>query len=51
MDWKNLVIDHLNHVYNQMCDTLDGLDPELIRLSLGCEPAEDIIAALAEALA
>ncbi len=27
-----------------------GLDPELIRLSLGCEPAEDIIAALAEAL-
>lgn len=28
-----------------------GLDPELIRLSLGCEPAEDIIAELAEALA
>lgn len=28
-----------------------GLDPELIRLSLGCEPAEDIIASLAEALA
>lgn len=27
-----------------------GLNPELIRLSLGCEPAEDIIAALAEAL-
>ncbi len=28
-----------------------GLDAELVRLSLGCEPAEDIIAALAEALA
>jgi cystathionine gamma-synthase len=28
-----------------------GLEPELVRLSLGCEPAEDIIASLAEALA
>jgi cystathionine gamma-synthase len=28
-----------------------GIEPELIRLSLGCEPAEDIIASLAEALA
>ena len=28
-----------------------GLEPELVRLSLGCEPVEDIIAALAEALA
>lgn len=27
-----------------------GLDPELLRLSIGCEPVEDIIAALAEAL-
>jgi len=27
-----------------------GIEPELIRLSLGCEPKEDIIAALAEAL-
>jgi len=27
-----------------------GLEPELIRLSLGCEPAEDIIASLSEAL-
>ncbi|MFI5357530.1 MAG: PLP-dependent transferase [Opitutales bacterium] len=29
----------------------DGLDPELLRLAIGCEPADDIIAALAEALA
>jgi len=29
----------------------NGLNPELLRLSIGCEPAEDIIAALAEALA
>lgn len=28
-----------------------GLHPELLRLSIGCEPAEDIINALAEALA
>lgn len=28
-----------------------GLSPDLLRLSIGCEPAEDIIAALAEALA
>ena len=28
-----------------------GLEPELVRLSLGCESAEDIIASLAEALA
>jgi cystathionine gamma-synthase len=28
-----------------------GLDPDLLRLSVGAEPAEDIIAALAEALA
>ncbi|ATC63605.1 cystathionine beta-lyase/cystathionine gamma-synthase [Nibricoccus aquaticus] len=28
-----------------------GLDPELLRLSIGSEPADDIIAALAEALA
>jgi len=28
-----------------------GLEPELVRLSLGCEPVEDIIATLAEALA
>ena len=28
-----------------------GLHPELMRLSIGCEPAEEIIAALAEALA
>jgi cystathionine gamma-synthase len=28
-----------------------GLDPELLRLSIGAEPADDIIAALAEALA
>jgi len=27
-----------------------GLEPELVRLSLGCEPAEDIIASLSEAL-
>jgi len=27
-----------------------GLDPNLLRLSVGTEPAEDIIAALAEAL-
>lgn len=27
-----------------------GLDPELLRLALGCEPAEDIIATLREAL-
>ncbi len=27
-----------------------GLSPELLRMSIGCEPAEDIIAALAEAL-
>jgi cystathionine gamma-synthase len=27
-----------------------GIEPELVRLSIGCEPAEDIIAALAEAL-
>ncbi len=29
----------------------NGLDPELLRLSIGCEPAEEIIGALAEALA
>jgi cystathionine gamma-synthase len=29
----------------------NGLDPELLRLSIGCEPAEEIIDALAEALA
>lgn len=28
-----------------------GLDPELLRLSVGCEPVDDIIAALDEALA
>jgi cystathionine beta-lyase/cystathionine gamma-synthase len=28
-----------------------GIHPELLRLSIGCEPAEEIIAALAEALA
>jgi cystathionine gamma-synthase len=28
-----------------------GLDPDLLRLSIGIEPAQDIIAALAEALA
>ena len=28
-----------------------GLSPELLRLSIGCEPAGDIVAALAEALA
>lgn len=28
----------------------NGLSPELLRLSIGCEPAEDIIAALDEAL-
>jgi len=28
-----------------------GLDPDLLRLSVGCEPVEEIIAALAEALA
>lgn len=28
-----------------------GISPELLRLSIGCEPADDIIAALAEALA
>ena len=28
-----------------------GLDPELLRLSIGSEPAEEIIAALGEALA
>jgi cystathionine gamma-synthase len=28
-----------------------GLDPELLRLSIGCEPADEIIGALAEALA
>ncbi len=28
-----------------------GIHPELLRLSIGCEPAEDILAALAEALA
>lgn len=28
-----------------------GLSPDLLRLSIGCEPAEEIIAALAEALA
>lgn len=28
-----------------------GIHPELLRLSIGCEPAEDIIGALAEALA
>ena len=28
-----------------------GINPELLRLSIGCEPAEEIIAALAEALA
>jgi cystathionine gamma-synthase len=27
-----------------------GLDPELLRLSIGAEPADDLIAALAEAL-
>lgn len=27
-----------------------GIDPELLRLSVGCEPVEEIIAALAEAL-
>ena len=27
-----------------------GLDPELLRLSIGCEPADEIIAALSEAL-
>lgn len=27
-----------------------GIDPELLRLSVGCEPVDDIIAALAEAL-
>jgi cystathionine gamma-synthase len=33
-------------------DTLhsSGLNPELVRLSIGCEPVEEIIAALAEAL-
>jgi cystathionine gamma-synthase len=30
---------------------LSDLDPDLLRLSVGTEPAEDIIAALAEALA
>jgi cystathionine gamma-synthase len=29
----------------------NGIDPDLLRLSIGTEPAEDIIAALAEALA
>jgi cystathionine gamma-synthase len=29
----------------------NGLSPDLLRLSIGCEPASDIIAALAEALA
>ncbi len=29
----------------------NGLDPELLRLSIGCEPAEDIVEALREALA
>ena len=28
----------------------NGLSPELLRLSIGCEPAADIITALAEAL-
>jgi cystathionine gamma-synthase len=28
-----------------------GIDPELLRLSVGCEPVEEIISALAEALA
>ena len=28
-----------------------GIDPDLLRLSVGTEPAEDIIAALAEAFA
>ena len=28
----------------------NGLSPDLLRLSIGCEPAEQIIAALAEAL-
>jgi cystathionine gamma-synthase len=28
----------------------NGIDPELLRLSIGSEPVEDIIAALAEAL-
>ncbi len=28
----------------------NGIDPDLLRLSVGCEPADDIIAALAEAL-
>lgn len=31
--------------------TASGLDPDLLRLSIGTEPAQDIIAALAEALA
>jgi cystathionine gamma-synthase len=31
--------------------TRNGIDPDLLRLSVGIEPAEDIIAALAEALA
>jgi cystathionine beta-lyase/cystathionine gamma-synthase len=29
----------------------NGLDPELLRLSIGCEPVDEIIGALAEALA
>ncbi len=29
----------------------DGLDPDLLRLSVGAEPADDLLAALAEALA
>jgi cystathionine gamma-synthase len=31
--------------------TKNGLDPDLLRLSVGTEPVEEIVAALAEALA
>jgi hypothetical protein len=47
VDWKNLVIDHLNHVYNQMCDTLDGVDPDLIVHADSGWRVQDIVGHLA----
>ncbi|HRE81904.1 MAG TPA: PLP-dependent transferase [Opitutaceae bacterium] len=42
--------DLVTSVEGQKILAANDLSPELLRLSVGCEPAEDIIAALAEAL-
>jgi hypothetical protein len=30
MDWKKLMIEHLNHTYSKLCDTLDSVDPTMV---------------------